>query len=207
VLERLIELIAGTSAAGLAAIAWALAFGETAIGLDLVVPGEAGMVVAGAAADSGRHPLILVVVAAALGAMAGDSLSFAIGRRWGMPLVERWPMTRRRLAPQAERASAWVERHGGLAVFAGRWIGAVRAVVPLVAGMSHMPVRRFMMWNALASVTWAGTAVTVGYVAGLPAARMVDRAGVWVYVAVAVIAAGLYLRSRRRARPTGGSPR
>ncbi|MDP1819157.1 MAG: DedA family protein [Acidimicrobiales bacterium] len=197
-LEGLIELVADLNSVGLALVAFALAFGETAVGLDVIVPGEAGVVVVGAAADSGGHPLAAIAAAAAFGAMAGDTVSFVIGRRWGDSLLRRWSWTRRRVLPKVEDAAGWVDRHGGLAVFAGRWIGALRAVVPLVAGMSDMPVRRFLAWNVLASITWATTVATIGYVVGLPAARFVDRTGVWFYLGIAVVVAAVLARRRWR---------
>jgi len=67
-----------------------------------------------------------------------------------------------------------------------------------------MPIGRFLAWNVLASVTWAGTAVTLGYLFGTAAARTVDRAGVWVYLAVVMIIAGVWL-VRRQLRHRRGS--
>ena len=125
-LTRLIDLVGGLGFLSLVLVAAGLAFSETAIGLDLVVPGEAGMPVAGAVAHQQGHPLVVVAVGAAIGATLGDLVSYTIGRRWGLTILERWRLTRR-LVPRAKKAEDWFERRGGAAVLVGRWIGALRA--------------------------------------------------------------------------------
>lgn len=205
-LTRLIDVVGGLGFTGLALSAAALAFSETAVGLDLVVPGEAGMLVVGAAADQHAYSPVPLAVAAAVGATVGDTVSYAIGRRWGLALLERWRLTRR-LVPKARDAEGWFERRGGAAVFIGRWVGALRAIVPVIAGTARMSFGRFLAWNVLASVTWAGAAVTLGYVLGTSAARQVDRMGFWSYLALlgAVGAWWLVRRWRRRDRPRTAS--
>lgn len=199
---RLLDLVADLPEPLLYLVAALLAFGETAIGLDLVVPGEAGMVIVGASGERAGVPLVGLVAAAAVGATSGDLVSYWIGRRFGLRVLDRWSFSRR-LLPKAKRAEAYFERGGGPAVFAGRWVGALRAVVPLVAGTARMPFTRFVAWNVAASVTWTATVVTLGYVAGSEVASAVDRAGGWLSVAVValVVAWLLWRRRARRAAP------
>ena len=200
-LERLIELIGGVGAPGLVLLALLLTYAETAIGLDLVVPGEAGLVAVGAAAN-GEVSVVPVIVAAAIGATAGDVTSYVLGRKFGHKLLERFALTRR-LVPALERAESTIDRHGGKAVFFARFVGALRAVVPFVAGSARMPFGRFLAWNVAASAIWCTTVVLVGYHVGLPAARFVDRAGAWTYVVVAAIVLVLWLRHRRGKKEGG----
>ena len=207
-LTRIIDLVGGLGFLGLVLAAGGLAFSETAIGLDLLVPGEAGMLVAGAAAAQREYPLVAVAAGAAIGATLGDTVSYLIGRRWGLTILERWRWTRR-LVPKAKEAEGWFERRGGAAVLVGRWVGALRAIVPVVAGTAKMPFPRFLAWNVVASITWAGTAVTLGYVFGTSLAEAVDRAGIWVYLGVIVVGAGVWfirrqVRSRRQAAQPAG---
>lgn len=180
-----------------------LAFSETAILLDLVVPGEVGLVLGGAAAAAAGHPVAPVVAAAALGATAGDTTSYLIGRRWGRPLIARFSITRRRFGPVIERAEAHFEEHGGRSVFFGRFVGALRAVVPFVAGVGRLPVGRFLEWNAAASILWGGSVVLAGYWLGEPVADTVDRIGTALSLAVVAVIAGAWWW-RRRARTDVG---
>lgn len=198
--SSIIDGVAKLGPAGLHAATAGLAFGETAIFLDFIVPGEVGMVVAGAAAERTGAPLVTMILAAALGATLGDTVSYGIGRRWGRPLLCRYAFVGDRMAPRIDRAEGWFEARGGAAVFFGRFVGALRAVVPLAAGIGRMPYRRFLPWNVAASLVWGGLTVTLGYVVGDQIASVVDRAG-WVISGV-VLAGALawFVLSRARRR-------
>jgi membrane-associated protein len=196
VVNDLISALGDLGLPGLCLAVAVLAFAETAILLDLAVPGEVGLVLAGAAAAAGGHPIAPVVVAAALGAVVGDTVSYSIGRRWGRSLIERFALTRRRLLPMVDRAEAHFADHGGRSVFFGRWVGALRAVIPFAAGIGRLELRTFLAWNVAASLTWAGAVVLAGWWLGEPIADVVDRIGtVLSVVVVAVIAAVWWWRA------------
>ncbi|HUF85504.1 MAG TPA: DedA family protein [Acidimicrobiia bacterium] len=174
--------------------------------MDLVVPGEAGMVVAGAAASRADVPLVTMIAAAAVGAIAGDSVSYWMGRRWGMSLVRRWEPVRRRVEPRVVRSQLYFAQRGGAAVFLGRFVGAVRGVVPAVAGMSAMPYRRFLPWNVLASLVWTTAVVSAGFLLGRNVEKVVSKASLVVTLIVIGGAATWWLvrrRNRRRAARPG----
>jgi len=199
VAESILDAVARLGSTGLHAAAAGLAFGETAVFLDFIVPGEVGMVVAGAAAERTGTPLVTMILAAAVGATLGDTASYFIGRRWGRPILCRYDWVRERMQPRIERAESWFDGHGGAAVFFGRFVGALRAVVPLAAGVGRMPYRRFLPWNVAASLAWAGLTVTLGYAIGEEIATVVDRAGWAITGTVVAVAIGWFLwrRSRR----------
>lgn len=201
ILGRLGEL----GAVALHALAAGLAFGETAMFLDLLVPGEVGLVLVGAAGARAGSTLVTLVAAGAAGAIAGDSCSYALGRWASHRSLERWPSLAARLERSRERAQGFVERHGGRAVFLGRWVGALRAVVPFVAGAGGMAYGRFLVWNVLASVAWVTAVVTLGWTLGDEVAAVVDRYSTYLSVAVVAGLAVWFLR-RRRARRAGDRP-
>lgn len=191
-LDRLAELELGW----MALLAFFLPFGETVALLDFLVPGEVGMILIGAAADTPTR-IAVVFAAGALGAFCGDSVSWYIGNRWGVALLSRFPRVWARMEPELERATAHFDRHGGKTVFGARFVGALRAVAPLAAGTSGMPYRRFAPWNAAASVIWVGLMVGLGAAFGDDIADFVDRFSLIVSVAVVVILILLFTRSRR----------
>lgn len=180
-----------------------LAFAETALLLDLLVPGEVGMVLAGAAAHRAEVQLPGLVLAGAVGAALGDSCSYGLGR---LVAAGRLPGTARalqRVQPSLRRAESFFARRGGAAVFLARWVGALRAVVPFVAGAARMPYGTFLAWNVAASVGWVATVVTSGWVLGSAVAVTVDRVGAVVSVlAVGGLVVWFPAMRRRRARPT-----
>lgn len=161
-----------------------LAFAETAIGLDLVVPGEAGMVVVGAVGRRAELSLPGLIACASVGATAGDLFSYWLGRRYGLRVLERWEWTRKRLLPKAKRAKGYFERRGSVVVFGGRWVGALRAVVPLVAGTARMPLPTFLAWNIAASISWTAVVISIGWLVGAGIADVVDRWSGWISVLV-----------------------
>jgi membrane protein DedA with SNARE-associated domain len=199
----LLEWAARVGAPALAALAFGLGFGEAAIGLDLLVPGEVGMVLVGAVAAAGNTSLPLMVAAGAVGAAAGDSVGYWLGRCYGLRLVERWGWTRRNLGPSTERAREHFARRGGATVFVARFVGALRAVVPVVAGTSRMPYGRFLAWDLPAAVLWASAVVSLGYFVGSEIAIVVDRVGFVISVAVVLAIAAVLLFARHRSRRAG----
>lgn len=198
VAENLLDVVAGLHGSVLYLIVFLLAFGEAAVGADLVVPGEVGLVVASAAAAQGDLSLPVVIVVAVIGAVAGDSMSWFLGRRFGPPLVRRWAFTRKYLEPKLESAQAHFERRGGWSVFAARWVGALRAVVPAVAGMAGMPYPRFLAWEIPAAIGWVSVIASLGWVFGDDVASLVDRVGGWISIVVLAVLAAIWFLHRRR---------
>ena len=111
------------------------------------------MIAAGAFVPSGTLDAWPLLIGCIIGATTGDAISYWLGRRYGH-LVERvWPFTRH---PELlTRGYAFFERHGGKSVFIGRFFGPLRAVVPLVAGISKMPATRFWIANVSSAFVWA----------------------------------------------------
>lgn len=200
--EELIDTVGRVGGPALVVLALLLAFAEGALLLDLLVPGEVGLVVAGAAAAESGVPLWTIIAAAAIGSVAGDSVGYWLGRRFGDRAVNRWRWSRRRLAPRLERARRHFERRGGASVAFARWVGALRAVVPVVAGAAAMGYRRFVAWDVPSAIAWAATVSSLGYILGDDIASTVDRVGTAASVAVvaAVIAVLVFRRYRRSRR-------
>lgn len=199
-IEGLLDGLAGLDAHWFLLLAFFLPFGETVALLDAIVPGEVGMVLLGAAASDAGVPIPLVIAIGALGAFAGDSTSWFIGHRWGYRLITRWEPIHRRMAKPLEVAERHFEAKGGRTVFAGRFVGALRALVPMVAGTSGMSYRKFLPWNVAASILWVSAVVILGAVFGNAVASTVDRFGVALTSLVVALAVGLFLRHKLRQR-------
>jgi membrane protein DedA with SNARE-associated domain len=105
-----------------------------------------------------------------------------------------------------DRARDFLREKGGRAVFVGRWTAFLRAVMPGLAGVSRMPYRRFLAFNALGGAAWGSTFCVLGFVAGASYQRVERTAGrlslvlLGVVVAVVVVA---HVRRRRRERAPG----
>jgi membrane protein DedA with SNARE-associated domain/membrane-associated phospholipid phosphatase len=146
-------------------LVFAIAAAEGGLLIGLFLPGEAPLIIAGVLAYQGRVSLTVILAAACLGAVLGDSGGYWLGRRYGSRLEST--KLGRRIGPERwERSRAYVRERGGKAVFAGRFISIFRTLAPPVAGSAHMPYRRFLVWNVPAAIIFAGALVMAGYLAG-----------------------------------------
>ncbi len=204
--EQWLDSAAEWSVPVLALIAFAMAYGETALFTDFVVPGEVAMAFLGAAVaegDSGPGAVVALAVVGGVGALLGDFTSHLVGRTAGQRLMERWDWLRRRLGEPVQRARHVFGRRGGAAVIAARLIGPLRAAVPFVAGLSGWPLRRLAPWSAAASVVWPAYVLVLGAVFGRSAAQVIDRAG-WAMFGVLALIVGVTWIRRRRLRARRG---
>jgi membrane-associated protein len=178
----------------------ALAFGEAAIMLGFVLPGETAVLLGGVLASQGRVSLEGMAVVAALSAVVGDSVGYEVGRHFGERVL-RWRVMRRpRARLGVAKATDFLRRRGGAAVFFGRFVAFFRAVIPGLAGMSEMPYRRFLLFNAAGGILWAVGYTLLGDAVGLSYAAAEHDANVatGVVVACLVVAFVLYSVLRRR---------
>jgi membrane protein DedA with SNARE-associated domain len=130
----------------------------------LPLPGETALLIAAGAAGAGRGFHIgIVFLFASLGAIAGDSIGYFIGRRGGRPLFERLSGKLWFKEEHIRKAELFFERHGGLAVFFGRWIAYLRLLTALMAGVSRMNYPKFLLANVLSGVLWAGVICWLGF--------------------------------------------
>jgi membrane protein DedA with SNARE-associated domain/membrane-associated phospholipid phosphatase len=143
-----------------------LSFLETAAFVGFLIPGETTVVIAGLLAARGVLALDHVIAVVALGAIAGDSVGYFIGRRYGARLFlagsHRFFFTQRHL----DDARGFFARHGGKTVFFGRFVAWLRAFAPLVAGTSRMPYGKFLFFNVYGGIVWATVFSLLGYLIG-----------------------------------------
>ena len=164
------------------------------------LPGETALIAAALLSQpsSNHHFSIVAVIAvAALAAIVGDNVGYALGRYRGRTLLERWgPIARYadRTLPPAERYFA---RHGGKSVFFGRFIAVLRVTVAWLAGITHMPWWRFFLYNAAGGILWATSIGLLAYWAGKTAADAVSKYGLYALVVIAVIAVVAFFGLRR----------
>ncbi len=204
--EHLMRTIGDSVGSWLYVIAGGLAFGEAAILIGMVLPGETALLVAGVFCNAkyGNLNLGLMILIAVFCAIAGDSVGYEFGKKFGPGLrrsrLGRWVGERRWSA-----VDAFIHRHGGKAVLLGRVTALMRALMPSMAGMSGMPYRTFLLWNAVGGIIWAPGCVLLGY-AFASALGVVGETLTWAPLAilavVIVVALVLHLR-KRRSEPEG----
>jgi len=142
-----------------------LAMAESGLFVGLFVPGETAMILGGVLVSRGHAELGWMVIAASVGAVIGDSISYELGRRFGHRLVAT-RLGRRVGEPNWSRAREYVGRRGGRAVFFGRFLGVLRALVPAVAGWAGMRYGSFLTFNIAGGLIWASGTILLGVLAG-----------------------------------------
>jgi len=134
--------------------------------LGLPLPGETALVTAAAFAALGHLSIYGVVTTAVAAAVIGDNGGYWIGRKGGIALVRRYGRFLHLNEAHLERARHFFGRHGPPTVFIGRFIALLRTWTAVLAGAARMPYGRFMLYNALGAVCWAGGVGALGYVFG-----------------------------------------
>lgn len=162
---------------------------ETSVGLGVLSPGEAVLAVAGAAAaqDGPLELAVLLLVVWSFG-VAGDTVSYLLGRNYGVRvlglLLGRVGVTAERL----ERVGGMFARRGGWVLVGGRFVGPVRVLAPFVAGSSGMALGKFLRFDLVGIVLWGSAWVLAGYAF---ADSIEALSGRFAIVGVAILLLGL----------------
>jgi membrane protein DedA with SNARE-associated domain len=142
----------------------AMAFLETAIPpVTLVFPGEFAVLLGGAVAGEGDIELVPLIAIVWACSVAGDSVTFALGRRLGRPFLLRHGRPLGMNQERLERVDRWLDRWGSAAVCLGRLLPLARPFGPFVAGASRFRYRRFLVWDVLGSLLFALVFCGAGY--------------------------------------------
>jgi len=160
------------------------------------LPGETALVASGVLASQSKLSIVAVIAVASSAAIVGDNGGYWIARKGGRKLLERWSLVSRhanRVLPRGERLFA---KHGGKTVCFGRFIAILRITAAWMAGISHMPWGRFLVFNAAGGILWATLVGLVAYYSGHAAASAIQTYGLYAAGAIAVATIGLLLGLR-----------
>lgn len=139
-----------------------IVFADSGLLLGLVLPGDSLLFTAGLLASQGHLNLWILMIVASLGAILGDSVGYAFGKRVGPKLLTRedsWFFTKHHL----EHARQFYERHGGKTIFLARFVHFVRTLAPMIAGAADMPYGSFLFYNIFGGMFWAISVSALGY--------------------------------------------
>jgi membrane protein DedA with SNARE-associated domain len=175
----------------------ALVFGETALFLGFVLPGETAVVLGGFLASRGHVQLPLLVVVVVAAAVTGPLVGYEIGRFAGDRLFNVRPL--RRMSRQVDRARSTLRQRGGIAVLLGRFVAVVRALMPAAAGAARVRYRTFLVYSVVGGIVWGVGYCLLGYLAGSAYTVIEREVGTGLAIAVAaVVAAAVAVWAVRR---------
>jgi membrane protein DedA with SNARE-associated domain len=145
---------------------WVVFFGVMLENAGIPIPGETVLLFAGFLAYHRKIDLFPSILVAIAGATLGDSMGFLIGRYGGRPFVDRFirrfPVVRKSF----DHSQDLFLKYGQWAVFTGRFITGLRMFAGIIAGLFHMPYRRFLFFNFTGATVWAIAIIYVGFLFG-----------------------------------------
>jgi membrane protein DedA with SNARE-associated domain len=173
--------------------------------MGVTFPGETMLLIASAYAANTHHLNIVGVIASAAGgAIFGDSLGYWIGREGGRKLIRSYGRYVGLTDERYQKAQDYLKKHGGKAVFFGRFVSIARTWIALLVGAHHLNYMQFLIYNILGGIVWATLYGSLGYLFGenLPLLeRWIKGVGIGVTILVILgIVYLLYLRKRRKKR-------
>lgn len=164
------------------------------------IPGETGLIAAAVLASLGKLQIELVIPIAAVAAIVGDNIGYAIGRKGGRWLLERPGRFHRQRLEALQTGESFFDRHGPKAVFFGRFVLGLRVWASWLAGATHMPWRSFVLWNALGGIIWATAVGLVAYFIGHSAGNAIQAFGYYGLAAVVIALVSAFFMHRRHRR-------
>ena len=164
------------------------------------VPLPAVAVLLGAYA-SARHGDLnrgAVIAVGRLGAMLGSTIGYVLGRVGGRPLMLRLAQRFHADEKRIVQMESFFDRHGGKALFFGRWVIVVRLWGAIAAGAAKMPWPKFLLWTIPGCIAWVASLSVLAYLAGALAHAIGDALDIGGWVLVPVVLLGLVIVWRRR---------
>lgn len=146
------------------AIVFIVSMAEAVLILGIFVPCTAVLIGAGSLVGLGKLDFWPIFVAASIGAMVGDAISFWLGRHYGQRLKTFWPLTS--YPGVVANGEQFFHKHGVKGIAIGRFIPAIKAIIPGIAGMMGMSPIRFTVVNFLSAFVWAAAHLIPGMMLG-----------------------------------------
>lgn len=175
-----------------------LTFTESLVLIGAFVPATALMLLAGTLIGGGVLDPIEVLVWCTIGAVAGDWVSYSLGRRLGPRVLRAQAFRDHRRA--IARTRLFSRRYGVASIFIGRFFGPLRAFVPIMAGILQMRSWRFQTANVLSALVWIATLLAPGYIAARSLSGVSLEMGLAIGGGVVATLAGAVLAWRFAAR-------
>ena len=168
-----------------------------------LVPSETTVITAGVLASSGDLSLLLVILAAAAGAIVGDNISYGIGSLVGERTIKRW-FSSEKSHKRLEWAERQLDERGAYIILVARFVPGGRTAVTFASGYTHaMSWPRFLRYDIVAGFVWATYAALLGYFGGKTFEEKPWLGLLLAFVIASVIALGVEAvrHYRRRRKP------
>ena len=166
------------------------------------IPSEVILPLTGFLVEQGGLTFLPALLVATGGSLAGALVLYALGRWGGRRLILRYGKVLRVKEADLDRADGWFDSYGGAVVLFGRIVPGVRSLVSIPAGLSEMPLGRFVLLTALGSGVWNSLLIGTGWLLGENWSQVAGVVGsisdvVWALLAVAAFVLVVWWWRRR----------
>lgn len=140
-------------------------FIESGFPVGFFLPGDTMLFAAGILAASGHFSIVMAMTVIFVANFLGVTIGYWTGKEYGKRYIsdESKFLFKKEYV---EKAEDFYKRHGGKAIVLGRFIPAVRAFIPAIAGIAKMPYRELMIYNIIGAALWSISIPALGYFAG-----------------------------------------
>jgi len=174
-------------------ITFLVSFTESLAVIGSLIPGSITMTAIGILAGSGILRIDLTFVAAILGAVAGDSASYTLGYACSDRLADIWPF--RRYPKWLASGKEYFASHGGKSVLIGRFIGPLRSMIPVIAGMMRMNRWHFLLANIVSAIGWSLLYVMPGVLIGAASSELSAEGATKLFMLIISVLVMVWLTS------------
>lgn len=172
-------------------ITFFISFCESLAIIGSIVPGTVSMTALGILAGTGIIRIDLTLLAATLGAIGGDFISYLIGYRFSTSLHQVWPF--KKYPNLLQYGQDYFDKHGATSVLIGRFAGPLRSIIPIIAGMMHMQRWHFLLANVVSAIGWSILYVLPGVLIGAASADLSPELAGKLFVIILAILLGIWL--------------
>jgi membrane protein DedA with SNARE-associated domain len=155
------------------------------------ISSEVIFIFAGVLAYQGHLNLAWVIVAGTLAELAGSMVSYAVGRKGGRPVVNRYGRYVLLTKADTDRAERFVAGHGNWAIPVARMLPLIRSFVSLVGGFADLPAFRFGLLSLTGTLIYVAATASIGYAVGPAWNKVAHDLSVAGYVVLAVVVVGI----------------
>lgn len=172
-------------------IVFLISLSESLAIVGLLVPGVVMMTAIGAMMGGGILPFWETLIWAILGAIVGDGISYWLGYHYHQHLREFWPF--RQFPNLLIRGEKFFTNHGGKSIIFGRFVGPVRPMIPVIAGMMDMPPKRFLFFNIVSAIAWAPLYSLPGILIGMSLGTLSPEVARRIVFLILMVLLGLWV--------------
>jgi len=162
-LDAYLEVIIQSFGMGTYILLFLLVFAETGLVVAPFLPGDSLLFTAGAFAAMGLLDVNLLIVSFSVGAIAGDSVNYAVGELLGQRIIKNKKIIKDKYLIKTKN---FYEKHGALTIVAARFMPIIRTFAPFMAGTGEMRYGKFVLYNIIGAAAWVLSLTIGGYLLG-----------------------------------------